>query len=193
MSAAQARAAGRRAAFLDRDGTLIVDRDYPSRPEEVVLLPGAAEAVRRLNAAGVATVVVTNQSGIARGLVTEEQYRRVAARAEELLAAEGARIDATYYCPHLPEVTGPCECRKPGTLLYRQAAAALGLALERSAFIGDRWRDVEPGLVLGGRGILVPSPSTPAEDLARARAEAEVAPTLGEAVDRILSDTAVRR
>jgi histidinol-phosphate phosphatase family protein len=148
---------GRAAVFLDRDGTLIEDRHYLRDPTQVHLLPGAAQAVRRLNLAGLATVVVTNQSGIARGRLTEADYAATTARLEELLAADGARLDGHWHCPHLPELTGPCDCRKPGPLLYRQAAAALGLDLSRSWWVGDRLRDVQPAERFGGRGILVRS------------------------------------
>ncbi len=147
--------AGRPAVFLDRDGTLIEEREYLSDPEQVRLVPGAADALRRLGEAGFALVVVTNQSGIARGFFTEADYRAVAARVEALLAAEGASLDGTYHCPHHPEVMGPCACRKPGVKLYRDAARALGLAPERSYFVGDKASDVEPAGTLGGTGVLV--------------------------------------
>ena len=146
---------GRPAVFLDRDGTLIEDRHYLRDAAEVRLLPGAADTVRRLNGAGVAAVVVTNQSGIARGLLTEAEYEATMRRLDELLALEGARVDAHYHCPHLPEITGPCECRKPGPLLYRRAADDLGLDLARSWWIGDRARDVEAADHFGGQGTLV--------------------------------------
>ncbi|MBW3533619.1 MAG: HAD family hydrolase [Gemmatimonadetes bacterium] len=145
----------RPAVFLDRDGTLIVERDYLADPEDVRLERGAAEAVRRLRESGYAVVVVTNQSGIARGLYTEEDYSEVAARVEAELARCHARVDATYHCPHHPDVTGPCACRKPGLGMYRQAARELGLDLARSFFVGDKVSDVEPARALGGRGILV--------------------------------------
>jgi D-glycero-D-manno-heptose 1,7-bisphosphate phosphatase len=177
----------RPAAFLDRDGTIVVDVDYPSRAEDVRLLPGAAAAIRRLNERGVAAVVVTNQSGIARGLLDEAAYERVRARVEELLAAEGARLDASYHCPHHPDFGGPCECRKPGTALYARAARDLGLDPARSLFVGDRLRDVLPALVLGGRGILLVGPSTPPADAERAVLEFETADSLGEAVERFLA------
>lgn len=146
---------GRPAAFLDRDGTIIEDTGFVRRPEGVRLIPGSAEAIRRLNQAGWATVVVTNQSGIARGVLTEADYRAVAARMEELLFAAGARIDATYMCPHHPEVTGPCECRKPALANYRRAIEELGLDSSRSIFVGDRLTDLVPAGSLGGRAFLV--------------------------------------
>lgn len=178
----------RRAAFLDRDGTIIRDANYVRDPADVVLLPGAADAIRRLNALDIAVVVVTNQSGIARGYLTDADYRRVEARVNELLAAEHALVDATYMCPHHPDFTGPCDCRKPGLGLYRQAAAELSLDASRSLFTGDRWRDVQPGIALGGFVVLLDVDSTPAEDRARARAEAvATAGSLGEAVDRFIA------
>ena len=177
----------RRAVFFDRDGTLIEDEHYLARPELVRLRPQAAAAVRRVNAAGLAAVVVTNQSGIARGLLTEDDYRAVAARLDALLAEGGARLDATYHCPHLPEITGPCECRKPGVALYEQAARELDLDLAASAYVGDRFRDVVPARRFGGLGVLVPSRDTPAIDMQRASDEFTLATSLQTAVDRVLA------
>jgi D-glycero-D-manno-heptose 1,7-bisphosphate phosphatase len=154
---------GSRAVFLDRDGTIIEDVAYLSEPEQVRLLPGAAAAIARLNLAGLLVIVATNQSGIARRLLTVEEYWIGERRVDELLAQHGARLDAHYFCPHLPEVTGPCECRKPGTLLYRQAADRFGIDLPRSWWVGDRMRDVLPANALGGRGILVLSGAGQAE------------------------------
>lgn len=176
----------RPAAFLDRDGTIVDDPGFLSEPDQVRLLPGAAEAIARLNRAGVAVVVVTNQSGIAQGFITDAQYAGVERRVAELCAAAGARIDATYHCPHHPTVSGPCDCRKPGTLLYRQAAEALGLDLIRSWGVGDRVSDLEPVRGLGGRGILVGT-GTGAEHAGRAAlAGFPVEADLAAAVSRIL-------
>ena len=172
------------AAFLDRDGTLIEDAHYLSDAARVRLIPGAAAAVRELIGAGIVPVIVTNQSGIARGHLDGATYARIAATVERALAAEGAPIAATYHCPHHPDVTGPCDCRKPGTGMYRRAIADLDLDPGRSLFVGDRRRDVEPGLVLGGFAVLVPSPATPEEEMEWASAEATVASSLAEAVSR---------
>jgi D-glycero-D-manno-heptose 1,7-bisphosphate phosphatase len=147
--------AGRPVVFLDRDGTLIREADYPSRPEQVELVPGAVEALRCLADAGFALVVVTNQSGIARGLFSEEDYRAVTARLQALLAREGVRLDAVYHCPHHPDFTGPCDCRKPGTGMFLRARDELGVRLEGAWVVGDRLRDLEPVRAFGGRGILV--------------------------------------
>lgn len=143
------------AVFLDRDGTLIREADYLADPDGVALLAGTLDALGRLRAAGYALVVVTNQSGIARGLYTLEDYHRVAARLDELLAAAGVPVDATYFCPHHPEYTGPCDCRKPDLGMHRRAAADLDLELGRAWYIGDKPSDVLPAAATGGRGLLV--------------------------------------
>lgn len=145
----------RRAAFLDRDGTLIVEREYLSDPAGVELIPGSARALRELAGAGFALVVVTNQSGIARGRYDEDAFRRVQQRVEELFAAESVRFEAVHFCPHHPDITGPCDCRKPALGMYRRAARELGLDLARSVYVGDKVSDVEPALELGGSGYLV--------------------------------------
>lgn len=145
---------GRPAAFLDRDGTLIVDREYLADPDGVELVPGTAEALRRLRAAGYALVVVTNQSGIGRGLYTEADYQAVRRRLDEVLAAEGVHLDGSWHCPDDPRLGEP-PCRKPGTGMHRAAAGELGLDVRRSLFIGDRVSDVLPAVELGGTGILV--------------------------------------
>ena len=176
----------RAAVFLDRDGTIIRDEHYLGEPSGVALLPGTGRAIHRLNQAEIPVVVVTNQSGIARGKLTEAQFRDVTARLDELLSSAGARIDATYMCPHHPDYTGPCECRKPGTLLYRRAAGDLELDLERSWYIGDKLRDVSPARTLGGRGILVPAPDTPDGDIAAARPDIHIASSLDAAVTLVI-------
>lgn len=178
----------RAAVFLDRDGTLMHDRHFVSRPEDVELFDDAAHAVRALSDAGFATVLVTNQSGIGRGLFTSDDYERVQGRLTELLAGGDARLEATYFCPHAPG--DDCECRKPGTLLFRRAARDLGLDLARSWSIGDRWRDLEPAIALGARGVLVPRGDTDPEEIERARREAYVAPSLARAVEHILERAA---
>lgn len=182
----------RPAAFLDRDGTIIRDMVYLNDPSQVELLPGAAEALRRLSAAGIPLVVVTSQSGIGRGLITQDQYDRVRMRLDDVLAAEGVRLLGTYMCPHHPDFDGPCPCRKPGTLLYRQAADEHRLDPARSWFIGDRWRDAAPAFEFGARGIVIPSDVTTPDDLARAEADPRllVTQSLGTAADVVLADWA---
>jgi D-glycero-D-manno-heptose 1,7-bisphosphate phosphatase len=146
---------GSLAVFLDRDGTIIEDAGYLRDPAGVRLLPGAAQAIRQLNEHGLIVVVATNQSGITRGLLTLDQYRATERRVDELLTLQGARLDAHYFCPHVPELSGPCDCRKPGSLLYRQAAERFGIDLPRSWWVGDRVRDLLPAKSFGARGILV--------------------------------------
>ena len=175
----------RRAAFLDRDGTIIEDVSFISRPEQVALRPGAAEGIALLNARDVAVVVITNQSGLARGLFTVADYEAVRDRLDALLSQYDAHIDATYYCPHYPPVTGPCDCRKPGRLLFDQAIAALDIDASRSMFAGDRSRDLLPARQYGGYAYLVPASSTPADDLAEA-------PSLGATVVPSLLDAATQ-
>lgn len=148
-----------RAVFLDRDGTIVEDSGFLHEPGKVKLLPGAPAAIRRLNEHGHLVICVTNQSGIARGKFTVAEYAAVQRRLGELLAAQGARLDDSYFCPHHPQFTGPCECRKPGTKLYRDANEALGGTIDftRSWWVGDRLSDVQPARLLGGgdHGILV--------------------------------------
>jgi D-glycero-D-manno-heptose 1,7-bisphosphate phosphatase len=176
----------RAAAFLDRDGTIIEDVAFLRDPDRAHLLPGAAAAIKRLNEGGLLTIVATNQSGIARGMLTVHDYQRGECRVDELLALEGARLDAHYFCPHLPEVSGPCECRKPGTLLYRQAAERFEIDLGRSWWVGDRIRDVAPAEAFGGRGILLRSGAGEAEAADPAAARFMRARDLAEAVEMIL-------
>jgi D-glycero-D-manno-heptose 1,7-bisphosphate phosphatase len=177
----------RLAVFLDRDGTLIEDRHYLRDPGQVQLLPGAAEAVRRLNAATIPAVVVTNQSGIARGLLTEADYAGTVRRLDELLAAAGARLDGHYHCPHLPDVTGPCDCRKPAPLLYERAARDLDLDLAASWWVGDRERDLGAADRLGGRAILVLTGAGLDESRAPRAVSRRTAADLSAAVAHILA------
>jgi D-glycero-D-manno-heptose 1,7-bisphosphate phosphatase len=172
----------RPAVFVDRDGTLIHDRHYLADPAGVELLPGAAEAVARLNRAGIPVVLVTNQSGIGRGYFTEEVYDAVHGRLVELLAEHGAALYAAYHCPDA-EDGGPDADRKPGAGMFLRAARELGLDLAASSFIGDRARDVAPAGRWGARAYLVAVAEADAETLAL---DLEVVRSLSEAVDRIL-------
>jgi histidinol-phosphate phosphatase family protein len=179
--------APRPAVFLDRDGTIIEDGDYISRPEDVRLLPGVATAIGALNDAGVPVIIVSNQSGIGRGYFTYEGFERGQAQVEELLGVKGAHIDATYICPHAPSDVSPCACRKPGVELFERAARDHRVDLQRSWYVGDRWRDVEPGRTLGGLGLLIPAQSTPPEDLERARSLGMVRGSLGDVAREIIA------
>jgi D-glycero-D-manno-heptose 1,7-bisphosphate phosphatase len=176
----------RPAIFFDRDGTLIRDVGYIKNPEDVELVPHAVNAVRRMNYQLWPVIVVTNQSGIARGFLTEDDYDRARERLDDLVQERGAYITAQYHCPHHPDYTGPCECRKPGSALFEQAMMEHAINPALSVFVGDRWRDIAPALQYGARGILVPNEGTPAEEIERARTEMEVARTLTDVVHLIL-------
>jgi len=179
-----------KAVFLDRDGTLIEDRGYLGDPEEVHLLPGAAEALCRFAEAGHKIIIISNQSGIARGLFDETDLDEVHARMEELLAAEGAAIDGAYYCPYLdgPEAKvkryrRDSELRKPKPGMLLQAARELNIDLKRSWMIGDSPRDVEAGTRAGCKTVLLTNGSTNPDEQVDADEEA---PDLMAAADLIV-------
>jgi D-glycero-D-manno-heptose 1,7-bisphosphate phosphatase len=137
----------RRAVFLDRDGTIIVDEGYLADAAKVRVLPGAIAALRGLRDRGMMLIVISNQSGIARGLITREQHELVDARMQELLAAEGVPLDAAYYCPHGPE--DDCACRKPRPGMIEQAIREHAIDPARSIMIGDKLSDVAAGQAAG--------------------------------------------
>jgi histidinol-phosphate phosphatase family protein len=143
----------RPAVFLDRDGTLTEERVYAATPDEIVLLPGAGAAVSALNESAVAAVLITNQSGVGRGLFTLGDLHAQHERLEALLRAEGAHLDGIYFCPHHPDAK--CRCRKPGPGLLESAARELGLDLARSFVIGDRADDTLLGERFTAGGLLV--------------------------------------
>jgi len=179
------------AIFFDRDGVLIEDSHYVGSVAEVRVIPGAAEAVRRAQAAGFAVVVVTNQSGVARGLFPESQVATIHAHIE---AETGLSFDRWEYCPHhtdgtVPEFTTDCECRKPKPGMLVRAAAALGLDLSRSWIVGDRASDLDAGYAAGCRAILVRTGYGAKVDIHHpnpARNLVAVVPSVAEAVDTIL-------
>jgi D-glycero-D-manno-heptose 1,7-bisphosphate phosphatase len=179
--------ASRAAAFLDRDGTIIEDLDYISRPEDVRLLPGAAEAIAMLNETGVPVIVVSNQSGIGRRYFGYQDFERVQAKVDELLRANGARLDGTYICPHAPDEKPPCPCRKPKVELFERAARDYDLDLAHSWYVGDKWRDIEPSRTLGGSGLLIPAQRTPSEDRERARSLGMVRGSLLDVANEIIA------
>jgi len=149
--------ASRPAVFLDRDGTLNVEKNYLYRVEDWEWIPGAVDAIRRLNSAGYAVVVVTNQAGIARGLYGEPELQRLHAWVDADARRADARIDAYYHCPHHPDhgAREMCDCRKPAPGMLLRAAAEHGLDLSRSFIIGDRESDLEAGSRCGARPLLV--------------------------------------
>lgn len=145
-----------KAVFLDRDGTLIADEYYLADPEFVRLLPGAAAVLVELKKLGFLLVLVSNQSGIGRGLINSDQAAQVHRRMEELLADCGVRLDAVYYCPHAPEEG--CLCRKPAPGMLLRAATELGIELAESIMIGDKMSDVEAATAAGCRPLLLEGP-----------------------------------
>ena len=150
----------KRAVFLDRDGTLIEESGYLDRLERLTFFPFSVDAVRLLNRAGWPVIVVSNQSGVARGLVREAFVAEAHGHIADRLREGGARIDAFYYCPHHPEATTEayrrrCDCRKPLPGMLLAAAAEHGLDLARSVLVGDKWDDVATARAAGARGVLV--------------------------------------
>jgi histidinol-phosphate phosphatase family protein len=153
----------RRAIFFDRDGTLIYDTRYLSSPDDVRLLPGAIETLRYFRERGFLLVVVSNQSGIGRGYMTEEQAHSVDARFRELLAEGGITLDGVYYCAHAPG--SGCACRKPEPGMLYTAAEDLGIDLPGSFIVGDKVTDCQAGRAAGCSAILlVSSGGDPAAD-----------------------------
>lgn len=176
--------APRPAVFLDRDGTLIEERHYPVTPEDIVPLPGAAEALTRLGQAGFLRVVLTNQSAVARGLIDEERLARLHEVLADRLGASGARWDDLLYCPHHPDGVAvgyarACRCRKPAPGLLELAATRHDIDLGRSCAIGDSPRDLFPDVEGLGARILVLTGHAPADT----SVADHVAPDIASAVD----------
>ncbi len=168
---------GRKAAFIDRDGVLNEERAFVHRAEDFVFLPGAVEALRAFQAAGYLLGVITNQSGIARGLYSEADYLELTAHVRERLQAAGITLDAVEYCPHLVDAPVEryrmdCECRKPKPGMLKRAIEALDIDAAASFLVGDRQSDIDAGRRAGvGRCFLVRT-GYPLTDEAIARADA---------------------
>ncbi len=182
---------GRPAVFLDRDGTVIVDKVHLTEAANVELIPGAAAAVRRLNQAGMFVVIVSNQSVVARGLATLERVDAAMARTQELLGERGAHIDAFHYCPHHEDFSGPCDCRKPKPGMLFDAAVEHDLDLGRSYMVGDWWSDIGAGQAAGVPSILILGSAWDGIPVETKLEEHDLTPdlsvdSLGEAVDWIL-------
>jgi D-glycero-D-manno-heptose 1,7-bisphosphate phosphatase len=170
----------KRAVFFDRDGTLMLDRGYMSRANQVELMPGAPEVLKALHASRFQIVITSNQSGVGRGFMTASEAEEVTAELVRQLAEQGAIVDAVYYCPH---TSGDgCECRKPKPGMLLRAARELGIELEQSFIVGDKPSDCEAGQVVGCRPIYITgdrvSEGTPPDWI--------VAANLQEALDAIL-------
>ena len=172
------------AVFLDRDGTINEDRGYIRRPSDVHLIPGAIEAIRALNERGLPVVVISNQSGLARGYFTSDDLKAINSRLTELLKLGDATIDAMYFCPHLPD--GGCSCRKPQTALVEKATERLGV---RCAYmVGDKGTDIALARGAGARAVLVKT-GHGSEELAHLAEEPDfIAEDLLSAVTWILKD-----
>jgi D-glycero-D-manno-heptose 1,7-bisphosphate phosphatase len=190
----------RRAIFLDRDGTLNEEVSYLRSVDDLRLFADVPAAIRQINVAGWLAVVLTNQSGVARGLFPETVIDEIHAEMQRRLALSGAHVDAFYHCPHLPPTGAPdgevksesaryrvvCDCRKPAPGLILRAARELNIDLARSVVIGDRYRDVEMGHRAGARGVLVLTGYGAAELAQRAdwpRPPEFIAPDLQSAVE----------
>ena len=179
--------APRPAVFLDRDGTIITERGYLERLEHLDIFPWTGDALRLLKRAGFATVVVTNQSAIARGLIDEPFLNRVHQTIDARLASSGGGIDRYYFCPHLPTAKATsepyrivCNCRKPAAGMIEQACREMNLDPSRSVMVGDRWTDVACGRTAGTRTVLLRS--------AAGLGEAHLEPTEGVRADAILNN-----
>lgn len=187
-----------RAVFLDRDGTVNEEVGYLSDLSRLKLIPGAGTAIRRLNQAGLMVVLVTNQSGVARGYFPESFVHDAHALLETMLREEGARLDGIYYCPHHPTAgnsrhTLDCDCRKPRTGLIDRAARELAIDVRNSFMVGDKWSDVELGQRAGARTVLVKT-GFAADDPGNARPPQVsdpdfIAHTISEAVEWILRNS----
>jgi histidinol-phosphate phosphatase family protein len=150
-----------KAVFLDRDGTIAKDVHYCRRVEDFELLPTVPEAVKLLNDNGFKVVVITNQSGIARGYFTEETLARIHQKLKNELVKCGAHVDVIYYCPHHPD--DGCDCRKPGTVLFHKAAKDLDIDFKTSYMVGDMQMDIDAGKALGCKTVLLTTgPQSPA-------------------------------
>jgi len=190
----------RTAVFLDRDGTVTVERGHVTDPDDLELIAGAAEAVRSLNSAGLLVVIVSNQSGVARGLMTEVELARIHKRLESLLASKGARLDGAYYCPNyeggsVPGYIEDSSCRKPSTWMVERACADLSIDGGSSFVVGDQATDIELASNAGIPGVLV---MTGKGERAEKRLQERGIPVarrardLSDAVDWILSSVAQR-
>ncbi|MBI4534932.1 MAG: D-glycero-beta-D-manno-heptose 1,7-bisphosphate 7-phosphatase [Ignavibacteriae bacterium] len=146
--------------FIDRDGTLNEEMDFIRTPDDLKLINGAAASVRKLNERGLATVVISNQSGVARGYLTEEDLARIHEKLIQELSREGASVDRIYYCPHHPTdgnapYNNDCECRKPKPGMLKRAEKDLGIDLRKSFVVGDSVVDMQAGAAVGATTILV--------------------------------------
>ena len=162
---------GNKAVFIDRDGTINVNVEYLDTPDEFKMYPTVAEGIKLLKEKGYKIIVITNQSGIARGFFSEETLEKIHQRMKNELNEKGATIDAIYHCPHHPDAK--CDCRKPNTALIERAIRDFDIDTENSFFIGDRMLDVEAGHKIGVKTVLVPENKQKVEE---ERKESDIEP-----------------
>ncbi len=162
---------GNRAVFIDRDGTINVNVEYLDDPDNLMMHPTVAEGIKRLKDEGFNVIVITNQSGIARGYFSVETLAKIHQKMKNDLLKKGADVDAIYYCPHHPDEN--CDCRKPKTGLLKKAIKDFNIDVEESYFIGDRMLDIEAGHTIGCKTVLVPENK---EKVEKERKESNVEP-----------------
>ena len=143
-----------KAVFVDRDGTINVNVEYLDDPKKLKIYPGVAEGLKKLKENSFKIIVITNQSGIARGFFSEERLKEIHQKMREELSKKGATIDGIYYCPHHPD--DGCDCRKPNTGLFKKAVKEHNIDITSSYVIGDRMLDIEAGFKIGLKTVLVP-------------------------------------
>jgi len=180
------------AVFIDRDGTMVLDKHYLADPTRLDIIPTVPEGIKRLNDAGIPVIIITNQSGVARGIFDEATLELIHQRLLEILEDRGAIIDDLYYCPHMPDAG--CDCRKPKPGMMLKARKEHGFDLKRSYVIGDRMMDIEMAHSVGAIGVLVPEPGDQYHVDAEIEASKEMPDmrkaTFVEAVDWVLRDIA---
>ena len=175
-----------RAVFLDRDGTISRDVNYCRRPEDFEILPGVPQGIRLLNDHGFKVVVITNQSGIARGYFTEETLSLIHHKMKEQLHERGAFVDAIYFCPHHPDDN--CECRKPKDRLLLRAAQHIGIDLRLSYMIGDDPKDVQAGRTAGCKTVWITADPDNMNGRTQHESPNHIASSLYQAVEWVLHD-----
>lgn len=177
------------AVFVDRDGTICFDKHYLADPIGLELIPTVAEGIKRLNDAGIQVIVVTNQSGIARGHFTPERLDEIHGRMKEALGVRGAHVDDIFYCPHMPDAG--CPCRKPAPGMLYDARDKHDIDLGKSFVIGDRMMDIELAHAVGATGILVPEPGDQYhidDEIAKSKCKPELrAKDFSEAAEMVLA------
>jgi histidinol-phosphate phosphatase family protein len=177
------------AIFLDRDGTLNIEVPIVANPDELILIEGAAAAVRRINDAGFLAILLTNQAIVARGDCNQPMLSQIHHKLRRDLESEGARLDAIYFCPHHPDWGPPCSCRKPKPGMLRAAQSDFDIDLARSWVIGDSAKDIELARNAGVRCVLVRTGKA-GSDMTHTVPD-RTCDTLGEAVDYIVRDAAL--